>query len=141
MDDLPITDRLTIPSAELRICFARSGGPGGQNVNKVETKVELRWTPGESATLSQEDREWLLKRLAKKLTSDGDLVVTSQRTRDQVRNREDARAKMATIILRALERPKRRKRTRRSRASIERRLREKKQQSKLKTDRRAPDEF
>lgn len=139
MDELVVSERVTIPEAELRLSFARSGGPGGQNVNKVETKVELRWAPGGSSALSPEDREWLLKRLAGRLTSDGDLVVTSQRTRDQIRNREDARDKLAEIVRKALLRPKPRKRTRPGRRAVERRIREKKQRGSLKTDRRPPD--
>ena len=126
MEDLPVNERLTIPAAELRVSFARSGGPGGQNVNKVESKVELRWRPVETTALDAAERDWLLARLAGKLTIDGDLVVTSSRTRDQVRNREDARAKLGRLVDTALRRPKRRRKTRPTRAAVEKRLRQKK---------------
>ena len=135
MDDLRVNDSFTLPGNELRISFARSGGPGGQNVNKVETKVELRWTPQSSTELSEQDREWLLNRLGSKLTTGGELVVTSNRTRDQVRNRQDALDKLAALVRSALERPKPRRKTRASRASIEGRLEQKKQRSRLKKNR------
>jgi ribosome-associated protein len=139
MQDIPVNERVTIPAAEIRVSFARSGGPGGQNVNKVESKVELRWTPADSSALTLSDKEWLLTRLARKLTSSGDLVVTSSRTRDQLKNREDAAAKLANIVLRALERPKRRKPTRPTRAAVEKRLQEKKEKARIKSQRRSLD--
>ena len=138
MEDLVVKDGLSIPARELRVAFARSGGPGGQNVNKVETKVELRWNPAGSSALGAGDREWVLQRLARRLTSEGDLVVTSSRTRDQARNREDARAKLANILLRALERPKPRKATKPSRGSVERRLQDKQRRARMKDNRRTP---
>lgn len=136
MEELPVTERIVIPAAELRVSFARSSGPGGQNVNKVETKVELRWRPAESGALDDRDREWLLRRLSHKLTTEGDLIVTSSRTRDQSRNREDARAKMVRLIAAALERPKRRRRTRPTGQSVRRRLEEKKLRGRVKSARR-----
>ena len=98
MEDLLVNDRITIPAAELQVSFARSGGPGGQNVNKVNTKVILRWTPADSAALTEADRATVLQRLARRLTTDGELVITSSRTRLQARNREDAREKLAEAI-------------------------------------------
>jgi ribosome-associated protein len=138
MKDLVVNGRLVIPAAELQLAFSRSGGPGGQNVNKVETKVELRWNPSQSAMLNDADRAWLLERLASRITQAGDLLVTSSRTRDQAKNREDAMAKMAQIVRSALERPKPRKRTRPSRASEERRIQEKKRRAAIKQRRRGP---
>lgn len=132
MDDLVVNERITIPAAELRVSFARSGGPGGQNVNKVETKVELRWTPAETGALSETDKAWLLKRFAARLTSEGELLVTSSRTRDQTRNRDDARQKLAEAVRKALERPKRRRKTKPSRGAVEKRLEDKKQASRKK---------
>ena len=74
--DIVVTPRLTIPAGELSMSFARSGGPGGQNVNKVSSKVELRWNPRTSSALADDDRALLLERLASKLTNDGTLIVT-----------------------------------------------------------------
>jgi ribosome-associated protein len=127
MDDLPVGNNVTIPASELRISFARSGGPGGQNVNKVETKVELRWSPLSTSALGEADRQRLLQRLRTKLTAGGDIVVTSNRTRDQIRNRFDALEKLAKLVRSALERPKFRRETRPTQAAVESRLQEKKE--------------
>jgi ribosome-associated protein len=139
VEDLVITGTVVIPAGELRVSFARSGGPGGQNVNKVETKAELRWSLRESAAVSDADRAWLFKRLASRLTNEGELLVTSTRTRDQSRNRDDARDTMAETIRRALERPKRRKKTRPSAGSVAQRLDGKRRRSTAKKKRTPPD--
>jgi ribosome-associated protein len=140
MADLEVTDRLTIPDAELSESFARASGPGGQNVNKVETKAELRWDLANSAAVSDADREWLMERLRTRLTADGTLVVTSQRTRDQARNRADARVKLADLVREALARPTPRRPTRPSRGAVERRLQAKKQRAQRKRTRQSPDD-
>jgi ribosome-associated protein len=136
MPGLHVNDRVSIPEDEIRVAFARSGGPGGQNVNKVETKVEVRWRPRESQAISDADREWLMTRLANRLTTEGELIVVSTRHRTRERNRGDALEKLAEVIRVALQRPKRRRPSRRTRASIERRLDEKKRRSSVKKDRR-----
>jgi ribosome-associated protein len=87
VQDLVVQPGLTIPGSELTIAFARSGGSGGQTVNKVSSKVDLRWHPGDSTALHPDDRAWLLEKLAPRLSSDGALIVTSTLTRDQVKNR------------------------------------------------------
>jgi ribosome-associated protein len=130
---------LKIPDTELRVAFARSGGPGGQNVNKVNSKVELRWTPASSGALGDDDRAWLLAKLKSRLTKDGDLLVTSERSRDQAKNREDAAAKMAAIISAALFRPKKRRATKPSRGAKERRIGAKKHRAEIKKGRRVDD--
>jgi ribosome-associated protein len=136
MRDLVITSRLTIPAGELAFSFARSGGPGGQNVNKVASKAELRWNPTTSAALGADDRVWLLERLANKLTGDGTLIVTSTATRDQTKNRDDAVAKLVLIVRAALDRPKQRRPTRVSRGAKRRRVADKRHRAEIKRNRR-----
>lgn len=135
-DDLRVTRAIAIPGDELAESFSRAAGPGGQNVNKVASKVELRWRPGASRALGEADRAWLLERLAGRITSSGDLVVRSSRTRDQARNRADARERLAELVRAALVRPRKRVATRPGRGAIERRLAGKKRRAKLKQARR-----
>jgi ribosome-associated protein len=140
MQDIVVTPRVTIPGGEVAIAFARSGGPGGQNVNKVASKVELRWNPATSIALSADDRAWLLERLRRRLTSDGTLIVTSSATRDQLKNRNDATSKLALIVRAALDRPKPRRPTRPSRAARGRRLAEKRHNAEIKRGRGVRDD-
>ena len=139
MRDIVVTPRLTIPAGELALAFARSGGPGGQNVNKVSSKVELRWNPTTSAALTADDRTWLVSRLANRLTNDGTLIVTSTATRDQLKNRDDAMSKLTLIVRSALERPKTRRATKPTRASKRRRVDDKRHRAQIKRDRRGDD--
>src|SRR3954462_6328118 len=137
MEDVVVTPRVTIPGGELAIAFARSGGPGGQNVNKVASKVELRWNPTTSAALTDDERAWLLERLKSRLTSDGTLIVTSTATRDQLKNRDDATSKLALIVRAALDRPKPRKPTKVSKGAKRRRVADKRHHSEIKRSRSA----
>ncbi len=139
MRDIVVSPRLTIPASELSLAFARSGGPGGQNVNKVSSKVELRWNPTSSAALAPDDRTWLLSRLANRLTTDGTLIVTSTATRDQLKNRDDALGKLALIVRTALERPKTRRPTKPTRSSKRRRVEGKRHRAEIKRNRRGDD--
>lgn len=135
MQDLVITPRLTIPSGELSIAFARSGGSGGQNVNKVSSKVDLRWNVATSTALGEDDRAWLLQQLRSRLTGDGTLIVTSTLTRDQIKNRADAESKLTLIVRAALHRPKTRRPTKMSKGAKRRRLADKRQQGEKKANR------
>ncbi|HEY0195415.1 MAG TPA: alternative ribosome rescue aminoacyl-tRNA hydrolase ArfB [Kofleriaceae bacterium] len=137
-DDIVVTPSVTIPGGELSLAFSRSGGPGGQNVNKVASKVELRWNPTTSAVLAalaDDERGWLLGRLQAKLTGDGELIVTSSLTRDQLKNRDDAEHKLAALVRAALVRPKPRKPTKMSRSAKRRRVADKRHQGERKRNR------
>jgi ribosome-associated protein len=140
MRDLFVSSRLTIPAGELSLAFARSGGPGGQNVNKVASKVELRWCVARSTALSAPDHAWLLEQLRNRLTHAGELVVTSTITRDQLKNREDAETKLVQIVRAALHRPTPRRPTKPSRGAKRRRLEGKRRHSEIKRARRGVDE-
>jgi ribosome-associated protein len=137
--DLVVTPRLTIPASELEMSFARSGGPGGQNVNKVSSKVDLRWNPITSTALTFDDRNLLLDKLKNRLTNDGYLIVTSSATRDQIKNRDDAMSKLVLIVKSALFREKPRKATKPSKGAKRRRLEDKRRQSEKKSNRRYDD--
>ena len=130
--DLRIGPRLTIPADELAFETSRSGGPGGQHVNKVETKVTLRWRPGASRVLSDRQRALLTERLAARLTRSGDLAVHASRYRSQSRNLEDARERLAGLVRAALAPVRQRKPTRPTRGSKERRLEAKRRRGETK---------
>lgn len=136
---LRINARLELPPEELQYSFARSGGPGGQNVNKVETKVVLRFSVRRSAALGDRRRAMLLASLASRLTSDGELVVHSSRYRERGRNVEDARERLAAILAEGLRQQKKRKATRPTRGSKVRRRDAKRRRSETKRLRRRPD--
>lgn len=135
---LEINARFRIPYAEFEFTFARSSGPGGQNVNKVSSKAQLRWRPRESPSIPDEVRFDLLSRIDSHLTIDGDLLVVSQLYRDQPRNRADCIEKLLSILQTALIVPKTRKKSKPSRAAKARRLRDKKLSSEKKVSRRKP---
>ncbi|HEV2606655.1 MAG TPA: alternative ribosome rescue aminoacyl-tRNA hydrolase ArfB [Xanthomonadaceae bacterium] len=132
---LAITDDITIPDDELVERFVRSSGPGGQNVNKVSTAVELRFDVANSSSLPEALRARLLARRDRRLTDEGVLVISAQRFRTQERNRADARERLAALILAATHVPKKRVATRPTRASKLRRLDGKKQRAQIKRGR------
>jgi ribosome-associated protein len=136
---LVVTDSLAIPLDEFRFEFARSGGPGGQNVNKVNSKAVLRWLPSESPSLPPAVRDRLLRVLASRLTKEGELLVTSQLTRDQSRNVEDCLEKVRELVLAAARPPKPRRPSRPTLASKVRRVEAKLRRSTRKQLRRKPD--
>jgi ribosome-associated protein len=139
VQDLLVTPRLTIPASELTISFARSGGSGGQNVNKVSSKVDLRWNVESSAALHPDDKTWLLQQLRAKLTGDGTLIVTSTLTRDQIKNRDDAESKLILIVRAALDRPRPRKPTKVSKGAKRRRVADKRHHAEIKKNRKISD--
>ncbi len=137
-NEIVVTNRVRIAGSELELSYARSGGPGGQHVNKTSTKAVLRWNALASPALSDDDKALLSKKLASKLTESGELVVTSEKSRDQATNAEDALEKLAEMVRQAIKRPKPRKKTKPSRRAKERRLKEKRQRSETKRMRRSP---
>lgn len=133
---LTINSRLQIPESELSESFIRSPGPGGQNVNKVATAVELRFDVATSPSLDDWQRERLLSRRDRRLTDDGVMVIQARRFRSQDRNREDARQRLIDWIAKSLEVDKPRIATRPSRAAKERRIQAKKQRGQIKSGRK-----
>ena len=135
---LEITPTIAIPDTEFTWTFARSGGPGGQNVNKVASKAVLRWDIAASTALSEDVKIRLAVQQKRYFTIDGSLIIMSQRYRDQDRNRDDCLEKLRAIILQALFVPKARKKTRPSRGSKRRRVEAKRQRGAIKQQRRRP---
>lgn len=132
--------RANIPdlSPEFQFITSRSSGPGGQNVNKVNSKVELRFDIPNSALLTSEQKALLLEKLATRITTDGILIVVSQRDRSQLANKEDAILKAYKLITKAFTPPKSRKNTRPTQSSIEKRLSHKRIKSEIKQSRQKP---
>jgi len=133
---------LNIPdlSSEFAFQASRSSGPGGQNVNKVNSKIELRFHIQNSSVLTDDQKSILLSKLSSKISADGFLIVISQRDRSQLVNREDAIAKFYALIEKALRPVKRRKRTQPTRSSVEKRLAGKRIKSDIKQNRQKFDE-
>ena len=134
--DLQITDTVAIPLSELRYQFSRSGGPGGQHVNRAATQVELTFDVQGSVSLDEPQRARVLGKLASVIDSRGVLRLTCQTTRSQARNRADVTERLQRLLRQALHVPKPRRPTRPSRAAVERRLQEKRRSGMLKQDRR-----
>ena len=132
---LAITPTLTIDDAELHERFVRASGPGGQNVNKVSTAVQLRFDAGRSPALNDEVRHRLRTLAGSRMTDEGILMIDAREHRTQGQNREEARARLADLIRRALVRPKRRRKTKPGKAAKERRLDTKKRRSETKAGR------
>jgi len=129
--------RLRVPVRELTIRFVRSSGAGGQNVNKVNTKAVLRWPVTASRALPDDVRERFLDRFASRVTVDGEVVLTSDRHRDQGRNVADCLDKLGAMLDAVARPPRPRKKTRPSRGAVERRLQDKRAQADKKRRRTA----
>lgn len=127
-----------IPESEIAVEFARSSGPGGQNVNKRDTKAVARWQVGASAAFSDEEKARIRAAAANRLNAEDELVVSAEDERSQQRNRETAVARLRDIVRRALVPMKPRRPTKPTRASKERRLEAKKREGRKKAERRAP---
>jgi ribosome-associated protein len=132
---LQITPRLAIDESELEERFVRASGPGGQNVNKVATAVELRFDAARSTALDDESRVRLRAIAGARMTRDGVLVIDARRHRTQAENRQDARDRLVAMLRRALVRPRRRKKTKPTAAARERRLVSKRRRSDAKRQR------
>jgi len=133
---IKINSNIFIPAAELHFVFITSQGPGGQNVNKVATAVQLRFNVVQSPSLPEGVRARLITLLSKKLTNQGELILKAGRYRTQERNKQDAIERLAQYIQRAAVPPKKRRKTKPSRAAKQKRLDTKKLQSKKKNLRR-----
>ena len=117
---------------EITMITSRASGPGGQHVNRTESKVELHWNLEESLVLSDGQKRLLRERLGRRLTSEGVLILTSQATRSQIKNREIVLRRFLELVDKSLKPPKKRVRTKPKKSAIEKRLKQKKQQSEKK---------
>ena len=117
---------------ELEFTTSRSSGPGGQNVNKVNSKVTLRWNVRDSALLTAEEKELLLRKLAASLTTEGSLLITAQDKRSQLQNKEEVLLKLERVLKQAFAKKKKRKATKPSKSSVRSRLDKKKKHSDKK---------
>jgi ribosome-associated protein len=135
---LVVNSRLQVPVSEFEFSYARSSGPGGQNVNKVSSKALLRWPVAASSALPADVRARFLKRFARRLTGEGEVLISSQRFRDQSRNASDCLEKLRAMLADVATPPTVRKRTRPTRASGERRLKRKRVAGRKKELRRPP---
>jgi ribosome-associated protein len=124
--------KFKVPEQELEFSFVRSSGPGGQNVNKVNSKALLRWSIRDSKAVSETLRPILLEKLQGKLNSEGEILISSDVHRDQIRNREDCIQRLQTMLDQALFKPKARKKTKQSWSSQKRDETSKKKHSEKK---------
>jgi ribosome-associated protein len=132
---LRLTPEIQIPLKEIQFSYTRSSGPGGQNVNKVSSKAVLRWDLLHSPSIKLEVKQRFQEQFPTRLTTEGFVVLTSDRFRDRLRNQEDCLEKLGQLLLAVAYPPKKRKKTRPTRASVLRRRDSKKRQSEKKQSR------
>jgi ribosome-associated protein len=137
---LAVNSDLVIPAAELQMSFARSAGPGGQNVNKVSSKAVLRWRVAETASLPEAVRRRFVTKYANRINAAGELVLSCDEHREQPRNTAACMERLRTMIATVLKPPRRRVKTRPPRAAVERRIKRKQQTSEKKQRRRYREE-
>ena len=135
---LTVDDRIRVPLREFEFRFSRSSGPGGQNVNKTSTRATLRWGVTRTRSLPEDVRARLLQRYRRRITSRGELLISSQRFRDQGRNVADCLEKLRRLLASVAAPPRPRRKTRPSRAAVERRLAEKRRRAASKLGRKRP---
>ncbi len=133
-----INSQIAIPRREIRFSFVRSSGPGGQNVNKVASKAVLRWPVMDSRAIPDELRPRLIAQLGRRMNDRGELVLASQRYRDQARNVEDCLEKMGELVAAAVKVRKKRKKTRLPKSAREARLDQKRSVGEKKRSRHRP---
>lgn len=133
---IPITEAISLAESEIELEFVRASGPGGQNVNKVATAVQLRFDVAHSPSLPDEVRARVQQLAGSRLTSDGVLIIEARRYRTQEQNRQDALQRLAALIRAASQPPKKRHKTKPTAAARERRLRAKRRHSDIKKNRR-----
>ncbi len=139
-NDIPIKNGIIIPEHELEITSSRSGGAGGQHVNKTSTKITLRWNVKNTGALNDDQKQRVLEKLSSQITADGDLIIHSSSTRSQEQNRKMALVRLGQIISKALYVPKKRMATRVSKGAKEARLQEKSHRGAIKKLRSKIDE-
>lgn len=140
MSELVVEPGIRVPLREFEITFARSSGPGGQNVNKVSSKASLRWPMRQTRSLAPGVRARFLARFGSKLTTEGHLLISSQRYRDQGRNVADCLEKLRAMLAEVAVAPRKRRPSKPTRASVEKRLQQKRRRSGAKQQRRTPRE-
>jgi ribosome-associated protein len=133
---IEVTPTLAIPESELQFDFIRSSGPGGQNVNKVATGVQLRFNVSAATTLPDDVKQRLHRLAGKRINAEGELIIEARRYRSQEKNRSDAVQRLVALLQSAAEKPKKRKKTKPTAAAREKRLSDKKKRGELKRERR-----